>query len=95
MPNYVYMLASHKVGTLYVGVTSDLVRRVYEHKNEFVPGFTKKYGIKQLVYYEVHEDFENALHREKCIKEWRRAWKIQLIEKENPNWDDLYPQIIH
>ena len=93
MPGYVYILASRKVGTLYVGVTSDIVKRVGEHKTDVVKGFTSKYNIKMLVYYEIHDEIENAIHREKCIKEWKRAWKIQLIEKENPDWDDLYPKI--
>ncbi len=93
MPGYVYILASQKVGTLYTGVTSDLARRVFEHRNGFVSGFTKKYNVKMLVYYETYDDYDSALHREKCIKEWKRAWKIQLIEKDNPNWDDLYSKI--
>jgi len=80
---YVYILASKRNGTLYLGVTSDIIKRVWQHKNGFVEGFSKKYGIKKLVYYEVHEDVENAIKREKQLKKWRRAWKIELIEENN------------
>jgi len=90
---YVYILASRIGGTLYIGVTNDLIRRVYEHKTKFVPGFTNKYGVASLVYFEQFDDVENAIKREKRLKKWNRAWKIQLIEKANPNWDDLYPAI--
>ena len=90
---YVYILASKRNGTLYIGVTSDIVNRVWEHKNGLVDGFTKKYGIKMLVYYENHEDIENAIIREKQIKKWRRAWKLKLIEEKNPEWCDLYDDI--
>lgn len=90
---YVYILASKRHGTLYIGVTSDLVKRTWEHKQEIVEGFTSKYGVKTLVYYEVHESPETAITREKQIKKWKRAWKIRLIEKENPHWDDLYDRI--
>ena len=86
----VYLMASARNGTLYVGVTSDLVGRVWQHKNDQVAGFTKRYDVKQLVGYEVHEDVNAALTREKQIKEWKRAWKIELIEKTNPYWNDLY-----
>jgi len=86
----VYLLASKRNGTLYVGVTSDLVKRVWEHKNHFVDGFTKRYGVDQLVWYEVHETMESAIQREKAIKEWQRAWKLKLIEELNPDWKDLY-----
>jgi putative endonuclease len=86
---YVYILASRKNGTLYVCVTNDLARRVYEHKIGVVAGFTKRYGISLLVYYEAHEDIRQAIWREKCIKHWRRAWKIKLIEQDNPDWRDL------
>lgn len=90
---FVYILASKIGGTIYVGVTNDLVRRVYEHKQKFVEGFTKKYGVATLVYYEVHSDIEAAITREKQLKKWNRAWKVRLIEEANPNWDDLYRSI--
>jgi putative endonuclease len=90
---YVYILASRIGGTLYVGVTSDLVRRVYQHREKLVKGFTKKYGVNRLVYYEAYGDVTAAIQREKQIKKWNRAWKIKLIEERNPNWDDLYPAI--
>jgi putative endonuclease len=93
MAYYVYMLASRKHGTLYIGVTSDLVRRVYEHKAKFLPGFTAKYGVDRLVWYEVYDDPTNAITREKELKKWRRAWKIRLIEEMNPAWNDLYDEI--
>lgn len=86
----VYILASKRKGTLYVGVASDLIKRVWQHKEGITEGFTKKYAIKQLVYYEPHDNAENAIHREKRLKEWKRQWKIDLIEKNNPNWEDLY-----
>ena len=88
--SYVYILASQRNGTLYVGVTSDLLRRVWQHKEGFVEGFTKQYGVKQLVWYESHESLEAAITREKQIKKWNRAWKIELIEGANPYWNDLY-----
>jgi putative endonuclease len=87
---YVYILASQRRGTLYVGVTSDLPKRVYEHKNALVEGFTKRYGVYRLVYYEVAKDAETALTRERQIKKWNRAWKLRLIEENNPEWEDLY-----
>ena len=90
----VYMLASKRRGTLYVGVTSYLVRRVWAHKNNMVEGFTKKYDVHLLVWYEMHGNMASALIREKRIKEWKRAWKIELIEKENPRWEDLYLKIV-
>jgi len=86
-------MAKKYKGTLYTGVTSDLVKRIYEHKNGLVAGFNKKYGIKNLVYFELHADLESAIKREKTIKKWKRAWKYNLIEKDNPNWKDLYEQI--
>ncbi len=92
-PYYVYILASKIGGTLYVGVTNDLIRRVYEHREKLAQGFTKKYGVARLVYYEQHTDIEAAIQREKRLKKWNRAWKIQLIETDNPNWIDLYPSI--
>jgi len=90
---YVYILASRIGGTLYIGVTNDLVRRVAEHRLELVDGFTKKYEVHRLVYFEQFDDAENAIRREKRLKRWNRNWKIRLIEKFNPNWDDLYPSI--
>ncbi|MBN8956953.1 MAG: GIY-YIG nuclease family protein [Rhizobiales bacterium] len=91
MSYFVYILASRPHGTLYVGVTNDLVRRVYEHRMGVVPGFTQKYGVRTLVYYEVHDDIGEAILREKRIKRWARAWKVDLIEKENEDWHDLWP----
>jgi len=90
---WVYILASGLGGTLYIGVTNNLVRRMYEHRMDLVVGFTKKYEIHRLVYFEPHTDIEAAIRREKRLKRWNRAWKIRLIEEHNPNWDDLYPQI--
>ena len=90
---YVYILASKRNGTLYIGVTSKLVQRIWRHKNKFLEGFTKKYNVNKLVYYEVHPNAENAIAREKQMKKWRRAWKIRLIEGENPDWKDLYDDI--
>jgi putative endonuclease len=90
----VYILASQRNGTLYTGVTSDLVQRVWQHKNDSVDGFTKKYGVRTLVYYELHDDMENAIIREKRLKKWNRAWKLRLIEEKNPEWNDLYASII-
>jgi putative endonuclease len=90
---YVYILASKIGGTLYIGVTNNLVRRVYEHRERLVEGFTKRYGVAKLVYYEVHSDVEAAITREKQMKKWNRAWKVRLIEESNPNWSDLYNQI--
>ena len=86
---YVYILASKRDGTLYIGVTNDLLRRVHEHKNSLIDGFTKKYKVKDLVYFEQTTDIESAIAREKCIKKWNRLWKRRLIEKENPEWKDL------
>ncbi len=90
----VYILASRWNGTLYVGVTSDLIQRVLAHKNDIVAGFTRKYRVHDLVWFEQHATMDSAIAREKAIKEWRRAWKIELIEKANPKWVDLYPDII-
>ena len=90
----VYILASQRNGTLYVGVTTDLVKRVYEHKNDLADGFTKKYQVHMLVYFEVHNDIETAITREKQIKKWNRAWKIELIEQQNPEWQDLYDGLL-
>lgn len=90
----VYILASARNGTLYTGVTSDLVKRIWEHKNNVVEGFTRKYHVHLLVWFEQHETMESAIQREKAIKEWRRAWKLRLIEESNPEWRDLYPEVI-
>ena len=90
----VYILSSNRNGTLYVGVTSDLVKRVWAHRNNLVEGFTKRYGVHQLVWYELHESMESAIKREKRLKDWKRKWKVQLIEGNNPNWEDLYSKII-
>lgn len=87
---FVYIMASKKNGTLYTGITSNLIERAWDHKTGEHPGFTKKYEIKRLVYFEVHDDVIEAITREKNIKAWKRLWKIKLIEKSNPNWDDLY-----
>jgi putative endonuclease len=87
---YVYILASKKNGTLYVGVTNNLVKRVYEHKNNMVKGFTQKYGVHKLVYFEQTEDIKIAIEQEKKIKKWNRDWKIRLIKKTNPEWKDMY-----
>jgi len=91
---YVYILASKRNGTLYIGVTNDLVKRVYEHKNGLVEGFTKEYGVDRLVYYEQTNDSYSAIEREKRMKKWKRQWKIELIEKFNPEWKDLYKDLI-
>ena len=90
----VYILASKRNGTLYVGVTSDLVRRVWQHKSDVVPGFTSKYGVHRLVWYEVTDSMETAIAREKELKNWRRKRKLSLIESDNPRWRDLYPDIL-
>jgi len=90
---FVYILASRKNGTLYVGVTSDLLGRVWQHKNKIEDGFTKRYGVDRLVYYEQTEDVRSALSREKQLKNWKREWKMKLIEKENPEWEDLYEKM--
>ncbi len=86
---HVYILASQPLGTLYIGVTNNLQRRVYEHKNGIIEGFTKKYGVHQLVYFETTNSIEVAIQREKQLKKWERAWKVRLIEKDNPYWKDL------
>ena len=94
MQYYIYILASQRNGTLYIGVTSDLVKRIYEHKNNLVKGFTQEYKVHHLVYFEQTTSIESAISREKQIKKWNRTWKLRLIEKVNPNWDDLYPKLI-
>ena len=89
----VYLLTNKRNGTLYVGVTSDLIKRISQHKNDAVEGFTKKYGVHRLVWYELHENMSSAIAREKAIKEWKRKWKIELIESQNPYWRDLYEDL--
>jgi putative endonuclease len=90
--NAVYILASGKYGTLYVGVTSQVLLRIGQHREEVMEGFTKRYGVKRLVWLEWHDRIEAAIHREKRLKKYKREWKINLIERDNPNWDDLFPQ---
>lgn len=90
----VYILANKRNGTLYIGVTSDLRKRIWEHQNDLVEGFTKRYGVHRLVYYELHEEIAKAIRREKQVKKWNRAWKLELIEKQNPDWRDLWEEII-
>jgi putative endonuclease len=90
---YVYLLASGRYGTLYTGVTSDLIKRAWQHREALAEGFTKRYDVKQLVWYEVHSEVQAAITREKQIKKWNRAWKIELIQEKNPQWRDLYEDI--
>ena len=90
----VYIMASKRNGTLYTGVTSDLIKRVWQHKNNVTEGFTKRHNVHQLVWYEMHESMESAIIREKRIKGWKRKWKLELIEKMNPGWHDLYQTIV-
>ncbi len=87
---FVYILASKRNGTLYLGITNNLLKRVHEHKNNLIEGFTKKYNVHTLVYYEIYNDIYDAIAREKRVKKWKRRWKIELIEKFNPEWEDLY-----
>ena len=89
----VYILASKRNGTLYIGVTSDLVQRVWQHRNGLSEGFAKQYGTRTLVWYETNESMESAIAREKALKKWRRAWKLELIERGNPGWKDLYDDL--
>jgi putative endonuclease len=91
---YIYILASKRNGTLYIGVTNDIVRRVYEHKNSLIAGFTSKYSVNTLVYCEQFDDIESAIQREKQIKKWNRRWKLELIERANPDWRDLYNDLV-
>ncbi|MBF0285508.1 MAG: GIY-YIG nuclease family protein [Magnetococcales bacterium] len=86
----VYILASQRNGTLYIGVTSDLVKRIFQHKEDVIDGLSKRYHVHRLVYYELHSEMSEALHREKQIKKWNRTWKLRLIEQANPKWDDLW-----
>jgi len=90
MRYYVYIMASRRNGTLYIGVTNDVARRVFEHREGITAGFTRRYDVKLLVYYEAHDEVESAIEREKRLKKWNRAWKIALIEAANPNWEGLY-----
>jgi len=94
MSSFVYILANKKNGTLYTGITADLIKRVYQHKSDLVEGFSKRYGVHDLVYYEMYDDITDALAREKCIKKWRRQWKLDLIERINPQWNDLYDSLL-
>ncbi|MEW6530882.1 MAG: GIY-YIG nuclease family protein [Thermodesulfobacteriota bacterium] len=91
---FVYILATQRNGTLYTGVTSNLIQRVWQHKQGLVKGFTEKYHVKKLVYYEIHDTAESAITREKQIKKWLRAWKLELIEEFNPDWKDLYEDVV-
>ena len=90
----VYLMASRRNGTLYVGVTSNLIKRVWEHKQDSIEGFTKRYGVHILVWYELHQTMESAIAREKILKEWKRRWKLELIESGNSQWRDLYPDLL-
>ena len=94
MSFHVYIVASRRNGTLYIGMTDDLTRRIWQHRNNVVPGFTKKYAVKTLVWHEQHDTRESALTRERQLKKWNRAWKLQLVEKQNPQWRDLWDDII-
>ncbi len=91
---YVYILANKRNGTLYTGITNDLIKRVYEHRNGLVEGFTERYGVHRLVYFEITGSVEGAIAREKQVKKWNRLWKIELIEKNNPEWKDLFLQLV-
>ena len=94
MAGYVYIVTNHKHGTLYIGVTSNLVQRVYQHRESLADGFSKQYGVKMLVWFEQHDTMESAIAREKAMKKWHRQWKINLIEAQNPEWRDLWDDII-
>lgn len=94
MAGYFYLLASRKHGTLYAGATTDLPKRVWEHRAGVIPGFTQQYEVKRLVHFETYDDIADAIVRERRVKEWKRAWKIQLIERENPHWDDLAVSVL-
>jgi putative endonuclease len=95
LAGWVYILASAPNGILYVGVTNDLVRRIYEHRNRLIAGFTKKYSVKRLVYFERYEEIQTAIQREHNIKHWSRKWKVRLILAANPDWNDLYDSIVY
>ena len=90
----VYILANERNGTIYIGVTSDLVKRVWEHKHDLVEGFTKQYRVHTLVWFELHDDMTQAIQREKQLKKWNRSWKLRMIELKNPDWRDLWPDIV-
>ncbi|QOY51897.1 GIY-YIG nuclease family protein [Candidatus Sulfurimonas baltica] len=94
MNSFIYIMTNKPKGTLYIGVTSDIIKRVYEHKNELMDCFTKKYNLKKLVYYEIYDDINEAIKREKQLKSWKREWKVELIEKVNNSWNDLYSEIL-
>ncbi|MDD5372372.1 MAG: GIY-YIG nuclease family protein [Sulfurimonas sp.] len=94
MNSYVYIMTNKTNSTLYIGVTSDLIKRVYEHKNALVDGFTKRYNLKKLVFYEIYDDINNAITREKQLKAWKREWKAELIESQNRDWSDLYDSLV-
>ena len=91
---HVYIMTNRKDGTLYIGVSGELLDRVGQHRSGSIPGFTKKYNLTRLVYFEAYDDPENAILREKRMKKWNRAWKVDLIERKNPDWDDLYPNLV-
>ena len=90
---FVYIMANRRNGTIYIGVTSDLAKRVWEHRNELIPGFTKRFGCKLLVWYQAYDDLQEARRREVQMKEWKRAWKVRLIEEKNLEWEDIYPTL--
>ena len=92
-PGYVYIVANKRNGTIYIGVTSNLTKRVFEHRNGLIAGFTKRYGCKMLVWYDAYDDLDEARLSEKRMKKWNRAWKLRVIEERNPHWDDLYPKL--
>jgi len=92
-PGFVYILASRRNGTLYIGVSSSLIQRIHQHREGTVDGFSSKYDVRRLVHFEEFDDITDAIQREKALKKWRRAWKLELIEESNPDWDDLYPAI--
>ena len=94
MAYFVYLLASQRNGTLYCGVTSDLIKRTWQHREGLADGFTKQYRVKTLVWFEIHQDIMAAITREKQIKEWKRSWKLELIERSNPTWRDRYPELL-
>jgi putative endonuclease len=93
MNYFVYIIASRKDGAIYIGVSNDIVRRIFEHRNKLVPGFASKYNITRLVWFEMYDDPISAISREKKLKKWKRSWKVQLIEAQNPQWNDLYDSI--
>jgi putative endonuclease len=94
MSFYVYIIASRKNGTLYIGMTDNLVQRIWMHRNRILPGFTRQHGVQKLVWYEQHETREAAITRERQLKKWNRIWKLEIIERNNPGWRDLYDEIV-